>query len=67
MNKSEFLIKQILIKRNESIIKIQNFFRKIQIQKKLKEFSIIKKILLNCFIINLPSFHHRVFRPKIFH
>ena len=46
MNKSEFLIKQILIKRNESIIKIQNFIRKIQIQKKLKEFSIIKKILL---------------------
>lgn len=46
MNKREFLIKQILINRNESIIKIQNFIRKIQFQKKLKEFSIIKKILL---------------------
>jgi len=46
MDKSEFLIKQILIKRNESIIKIQNFIRKIQFQKKLKEYSILKKIIL---------------------
>ena len=46
MNKRELLIKQILIKRTESIIKIQSFVRKYQIQKKLKEFFIINKILL---------------------
>jgi hypothetical protein len=46
MNKRELLIKQILIKRTESIIKIQSFVRKYQIQKKLKEFYIINKILL---------------------
>ena len=46
MNKRELLIKQILIKRTESIIKIQSFIRKYQIQKKLKEYFIINKILL---------------------
>ena len=46
MNKRELLIKQILIKRTESIIKIQSFIRKYQIQKKLKEYLIINKILL---------------------
>ena len=46
MNKRELLIKQILIQRTESIIKIQSFIRKYQIQKKLKEYLIINKILL---------------------
>ena len=46
MEHRELLIKQILKQRNESIIKIQKFFKIKQFQKKIKEILLIKKILL---------------------
>jgi hypothetical protein len=46
MDQRELLIKQILKQRNESIIKLQKFFKIKQFQKKIRQFLLIKKILL---------------------